>query len=82
MSGSPGIADLDAVSLHNDGDQFLTLRILQHPLQGFGIPGHIMIFEFGLLPPEVLTGLSRMGSSVLAENQYFLLHIGSRIWIT
>jgi hypothetical protein len=82
VSGSSIVAYLDPTPGHDNRNQPFTLSILQHSIQRPLVCSHVEVFERYPLLFAILTGLRSVGSSVLAENQYFLLHITSIIWIT
>ena len=79
MSGTASIPDPYLTALNDDRNHAFALSIPQHPVQGLPVISHVVIFERNRLLPVVLTGLRGIGSSVLAENRHFLLHISPRI---
>lgn len=76
------VADLNAAAFDNDGNELTAFSIPQHPSHRVLILDHIEIVEWHSLTLIVRTGLRGKRSGIFPENQYFLLHIASMIWIT
>jgi hypothetical protein len=82
MSGAPAIADFDMVSVYDHRYGLPTLCIRHHPGHRITVLDYVHILKRHSLFLIVLTGLLGVGSGVLAENQYFFLHMSPLFWIT
>ena len=87
VSGTSRIAEGNLSPLNDRRNLPVSLGVLQHPVQ-FVLAGQdIYVFERDLFLCVVLTGLRRVGSSIFAKDQDFLLHMASsfgyylKLWI-
>lgn len=77
LSGPSVKADGYLCAFDYDGNRALSAGVLEHQVQVVPVAKHVVVFEWYLPGGEVLTGASGIGSGVLPEDQYFILHVAS-----
>ena len=67
-------ADCDFARLDDYGDIALVVRQRQHPREPFGVLQNVDVIERDIALRVRLTGVARVGSEILAEDENFFRH--------